>query len=263
MLVRAATLFVFLLGVATAAAQPPAPPAAKGPKLRWLGQSFFVIETSKGTRVAIDPHQLDPFGRPKAKADLVLITHPHPDHMRVDAIENKAQAKIIEGIKVVPGPEGAPRKSQWNPVDETFRDVKVTSVPTYHDAMQGLTRGKNTCFVLEFDGLRLCHLGDLGHTLSEEQLRAIGPIDVLLIPVGGVYTLNGDTAKKVVAQIKPKKYVIPMHFGTRQFDDLPGVDEFIDGQSNVKMQIDSNELALDVHFKPAEPLIVVLGVKKE
>src|SRR5438270_11442247 len=71
----------------------------KLPKLRWYGQSFFVMETSKGTRVAIDPHAIEAFGRQTVKADMVLMSHPHPDHVRLDVIENRNQAKIIEGIK--------------------------------------------------------------------------------------------------------------------------------------------------------------------
>lgn len=234
--------------------------------LRWYGQSFFVLESPKGARIAIDPHMIEAFGRQTVKADVVLISHPHPDHVRVDAIENRAQAKIIEGIKTPAGapPEGvSAARTQWNPVDEQFKDVKIRSVPTYHDSMQGLRRGKNTSFVLDVAGVRIVHLGDLGHLLTEEQLRSLGTVDVLLIPVGGVYTLNGDQAKKVVAQIKPTKYVIPMHYGTRVFDDLLPADEFLDGQKNVQKMLTTNELIIDPAFKPEQPVTVLLGWKKD
>lgn len=238
----------------------------KLPKLSWYGQSFFVLESPQGARIAMDPHMIEAFGRQLVKADVVLISHPHPDHVRLEAIENRAQAKVIEGIKTPMGsvPEGAPAaRAQWNPVDEQFKDVKIRSVGTFHDSMQGMRRGKNTAFVLELAGLKIVHLGDLGHLLTDEQLRSIGPVDVLLIPVGGVYTINGEQAKKVVAQIKPTKYVIPMHFGTRLFDDLMPTDEFLDGQKNVEKKLTTNELSIDPAFKPEQPVTVVLGWKKD
>lgn len=237
---------------------------AKLPKLTWFGQSFFVVETSAGTRVAFDPHAIDAFGRQTTKADLVLMSHPHPDHVRLEVIENRAKAKIIEGVKAAPAAEGGgPPRPQWNPVAEKFKDVNIRSVGVFHDSVQGMQRGKNMIFIIEFDGLRLAHLGDLGHLLTDEQLRQIGPVDVLLIPVGGVYTINGDQAKKVVAQIKPTKYILPMHYGTRMFDDLATPDEFLDGQTNVRRMPATNELALDPSFKPAEPQITILGWKKD
>jgi L-ascorbate metabolism protein UlaG (beta-lactamase superfamily) len=239
--------------------------APRPPKLRWLGQSFFVLETAQGTRIAFDPHAIDAFGRQTVKADVVLMSHPHPDHVRLEVIENRQQAKIIEGVKTAAAPAegGPPARSQWNPVDMTFKEVQIRSVGVYHDTAQGLQRGKNAIFILEFDGMRLAHLGDLGHLLTEEQLRSIGAVDVLLIPVGGVYTLNGDQAKKVVAQIKPTKYILPMHYGTNTFDDLLPADEFLDGQPNVRKMPKTNELTLDPAFRPDKPVIVVLGWKND
>ncbi len=237
---------------------------AKLPKLTWYGQSFFVLETTAGTRIAFDPHAIEAFGRQTTKADVVLMSHPHPDHVRLEVIENRAKAKIIEGIKVTGGVEGGPpARPQWNPVDEKFKDVRIRSVGTFHDSAQGLQRGKNMVFIVEFDGMKLAHLGDLGHLLTDEQLRQIGPVDVLLIPVGGVYTINGDQAKKVIAQMKPTKYVVPMHYGTRTFDDLPPPDEFLDKLANVKRMPATNELPLDPAFKPAEPQVTMLGWRKD
>lgn len=259
-------LSALALGALSVWAIPTSAQDKKLPKLRWFGQSFFVIETSQGTRIAIDPHMIEAFGRQTSKADLVLMSHPHPDHVNLEAIENRTKAKTIEGIKIPMGsvPEGGPTpRAKWNPVDEQFKDVRIRSVGTYHDTMQGLRRGLNTIFILEFDGIRLVHLGDLGHLLNEEQLRSIGPVDVLLIPVGGVYTINGEQAKKVLAQLKPRKYVIPMHYGTRFFDDLMPPDEFLDGQKNVEKRLTTNEMTLDPAFKPEEPVIVLLSWKKD
>jgi len=193
----------------------------------------------------------------------VLISHPHPDHVRLDVITNRAKAKVIEGIKTQPpAAEGGPPRTTWNPVEETFKDVKIRSVGTYHDTMQGLQRGKNTVFIVEADGLKFVHLGDLGHTLTEDQVQQIGPVDVLMIPIGGVFTLNGSKAKEVVAQLKPKRYILPMHYGTRVFEDVLPPDEFLDGQKNIQRMLKTNELPITTDAVPPEPVIVLLGWEK-
>lgn len=235
-----------------------ASPASAGTvSLRWYGQSFFVIESTKGTRVAIDPHGIDAFGRVSVKADLVLITHLHTDHTQIDAIENRDKARIIVGLRV----EG--RRTEWNPVNEQFRDVHVRSVGVYHDSSQGLERGKNTIFVIEMDGERIVHLGDLGHVLTPAQVREIGPVDVLLIPAGGVYTINGAEARQVVKQLSPRQYVVPMHYGTESFDELMPLDEFLEDQksTNIRRTPDTNLLRVDPAFRPPEPVVVILGWK--
>src|SRR5205814_3222627 len=128
-------------------------------------------------------------------ADLVLISHLHNDHNQLGAVQDQAKAKIIYGLK------GGARKTDWNLIDETFRDVHLRTVGVYHDNAEGMERGKNTVFVIEVDGLRIVHLGDLGHLLTPRQIKAIGPVDVLMIPVGGVYTINGSEAQKVVERL--------------------------------------------------------------
>jgi L-ascorbate metabolism protein UlaG (beta-lactamase superfamily) len=252
-----------LIVAGTPVADAPGSPNGKQLTIRWLGQSFFLITTSAGTRIAFDPHAIDQYGRPTVEADLVLVTHPHPDHMRLESITNRAKAKVIEGIKTMPPvAEGGPPRTNWNPVEETFKDVKVRSVGTYHDMMQGLQRGKNTVFILDVDGLKMVFLGDLGHLLSEDQVKQIGPVDVLFIPIGGVYTLNGSQAKEVVAQLQPKRYVIPMHYGTRVFDDLLPPDEFLDGQKNIQRMLTTNELTISTDVAPPAPVTVLLGWEK-
>jgi L-ascorbate metabolism protein UlaG (beta-lactamase superfamily) len=239
--------------------------AADGKQLtvRWFGQSFFQLTTSAGTRVVFDPHAIEQFGRPTVEADLVLISHPHPDHVRVDSITNKGKFKVIEGIKTTPpAAEGGPPRTTWNPIEETFKDVKLRSVPTYHDMVQGMSRGKNTVFVLEADGLKFVFLGDLGHLLTDDQIKQIGPVDVLFIPIGGVYTLNGSKAKEVMAQLQPKRYVIPMHYGVRVFEDLLPPDEFLDGQKNVQRMLTTNELKISTDVVPPAPVTVLLGWEK-
>ena len=232
-----------------------APAGAAGPKkviLRWHGQSFFDLETSRGTRIAFDPHAIENYGRITVKADLVLVSHLHSDHTQVDVIENKDK-KVINGLK------GNGKKIDWNPVDEPFRDAHVRTVGVYHDNAQGMERGKNAVFIVEVDGLRIVHLGDLGHLLTEEQVKAIGPVDVLMVPVGGVYTLNGSEAKQVVEQLKPRQYVIPMHYGTKVYDELLPADEFLEDQpkDDVKRYELTNKLVIESDFKPRRPIIAV------
>jgi L-ascorbate metabolism protein UlaG (beta-lactamase superfamily) len=240
------------------------PANAKALKLQWFGQSFFVLTTSAGTRIAFDPHALQEYGKPKVDADVVLISHQHPDHTRVEAINNREKAKIIEGVKAQgpPARGGAPR-ADWNPVEETFKDVRIRNLGVYHDTMQGMQRGKNSIFIVEADGLKIVHLGDLGHLLSDDQLRQIGPVDVLMIPIGGVYTLNGAKAKGVMAQIKPRMYVLPMHYGTPIFSDLLPPDEFIDGLPNIQRMLTTNELTINTDFRPPAPVVVLLGWEKK
>jgi L-ascorbate metabolism protein UlaG (beta-lactamase superfamily) len=247
-----ACLAVLLVTVSLAPAQAPA--QKKTVTLHWYGQSFFSIESSKGTKVVIDPHAIEAYGRPMPKADLLLVSHFHNDHTQLGSVANPREAKIVYGLET----DG--KKTDWKLIDETVKDVKVRSVGTYHDAMQGLERGKNTIFIIEMDGLRIVHLGDLGHELTPEQVRRIGPVDVLMVPVGGIYTLNGAEAKKVVAQIKPKMYVIPMHCGTSVYEDVLPATEFLEDQKNVK-RLPANKLAIETDLKTDTPIIAVLNWK--
>jgi L-ascorbate metabolism protein UlaG (beta-lactamase superfamily) len=115
-------------------------------------------------------------------------------------------------------------------------------------------------FILEADGLRIVHLGDLGHLLSKDQIKKIGPVDVLMIPVGGVYTINGSEAKEVVEQLKPRYYILPMHYGIKGYDALLSPDEFLDEQKLDVLRPRKNELVIDLGAKPpAAPKIVMLG----
>jgi len=229
---------------------------ATKPVLRWHGQSYFDLTTTKGTRIVLDPHAIEGYGRQSVPADLVLISHFHNDHTQVGVLSNPGKFKVLEGLK------RAGNKVEWNLLDEKFRDVRVRTVGVYHDNAQGLEKGKNAVFIVEADGLRFVHLGDLGHLLTKEQVKEIGPVDVLMIPVGGVYTINGTDAKEVVAEIKPKKYILPMHYGTKVFDDVLPPDEFLEDQKkeSVKRK-DTNQLEIDPNFKPAQPEIVLLDWK--
>lgn len=249
-MMRCLVVLVVALGfVAAGAAQTP-----KNVEIRWHGQSFFEIKSSKGTRIAFDPHAIEAYGRKMVEADLVLMSHTHNDHVQLGAITTRTRKEIL-GLKIVG------KRWDWNLIEETFRDVRVRTVGVYHDNMKGMERGKNAVFVVEVDGLKVVHLGDLGHVLTPDQVRDIGAVDILMIPVGGIYTLNGGEAKKVVAQLRPARYVLPMHYGTKVYDDLLPLDEFKDEQKNLK-EFTGNLLTVDADAKPpAEPVLAILGWK--
>jgi L-ascorbate metabolism protein UlaG (beta-lactamase superfamily) len=225
--------------------------------IRWHGQSFFEIVSPAGVHVVIDPHAIENYGRISVKADLVLLSHFHNDHTQVNVVENIKKAKVLTGLKEE---KGEVRRIDWNNVDEKLKDVQIRTVGTFHDNANGLERGKNGVFVLDVAGVKIVHLGDLGHLLTPDQLRRIGPVDVLMIPVGGVYTLNGSDAKQVVEQLKPRHYVIPMHFGTDVYDDLLSVNEFLDEQKEGTVRkYATNELTVDPkETVPKNPQIAVL-----
>ena len=221
--------------------------------IRWHGQSFFEIVTSDGTRIVTDPHAIEQFGRQSVQADVVVCSHLHSDHTRLEVVEGKP--KVLYGVK---DEKGDGRKFVWTNFDEKVKNVRLYSVGTYHDNVQGVSRGLNSVTVIEADGFRIAHLGDLGHELTASQLKLIGEVDVLMVPVGGVYTLNGEDAKKVVAEIKPRFAIIPMHYGIKgTYEDLLTIDEFLEEQENVVK--DKGEFSLEVGAKPpAKPQIVML-----
>jgi L-ascorbate metabolism protein UlaG (beta-lactamase superfamily) len=225
--------------------------------VRWFGQSFFQIETTTKQLIVFDPHAIPAFGVPRLRADVTLISHEHDDHNQPEVLAEKG--RVFHGL--ILSKDG--KKSDWNRVDEMVLKTRIRTLATYHDPVNGMQRGKNTVWIVETDGLVFCHLGDLGHELTPEQVKAIGKVDVLMIPVGGIYTINGGVAKKVVNQIKPTRYILPMHYGVPGYDDLLGPDEFLDEQKNVKKMTDTNELVIPLDAKPPEePTIVLLGYKK-
>jgi L-ascorbate metabolism protein UlaG (beta-lactamase superfamily) len=235
--------------------------SAKEVTIRWHGQSFFEVQSSKGTVVAIDPHNFEAYGRRAVKADAVLITHFHIDHASPAPIVDADKTRLISGLYNKQGFGGNRKNDEFHDVDVKVKDIRVTNVGTYHDNMEGLRRGKNAVFVLEVDGLKIVHLGDLGHSLNKAQLRKIGDnVDVLMVPVGGVYTLNGSEAKEVVAQIKPRRHVIPMHYATDVYRDLLPLDEFLEEQNEKLIKrLPDNELTIDADAVPRkEPLITII-----
>jgi L-ascorbate metabolism protein UlaG (beta-lactamase superfamily) len=246
-------VFSFLASPLTSGEKKPAVPIM----ISWHGQSFFTLKTSKGTTIVMDPHAIMEYGRLQGlKADIVLVSHNHNDHTQVGVIENIKD----KDVKIITGLKGGGFKADWNPVDEEVKDVRIRSVGVYHDNLEGMRYGKTSIFILEVDGWKIVHLGDLGHLLSPAQLKKIGAVDVLMVPVGGIYTLNGSEAKEVVAQIKPKEYIFPMHCGTRVYDLLLPATEFLEDQDRRKVtSSQDNRLILNRDPQRPRPLIVQLS----
>lgn len=223
--------------------------------IEYHGQSFFIITSSKGTRVAIDPHTIPEYDRREVlpKVDVICISHNHNDHTRTVSFQDYQKTKTLRGLKT------ETKRPDWAVINEEVKDVKIRTVGTYHDNNEGVERGKNTVFIFEVDGWKVAHLGDLGHILSPAQVKSIGPVDVLMIPVGGIYTLNGAEARQVVDQIKPKEYIFPMHFGTKFFEDILPPDEFYDGIEKRRVAVsDDNSLLLNRDPQRPRPLVVQL-----
>lgn len=178
-------------------------------KIKYLGHSCFKLTNDKGIRIMTDPFDESVgYEIPNEEVDIVTTSHDHFDHGYIQAAKGDFEVVNKAG-------------------DFNVKDVHISGISTYHDHHKGQNRGSNIVYVFELDGMRVCHLGDLGHIPNDEQLKAIGKVDVLLIPVGGVYTIDGDEAAEVVNMINPK-IVIPMHYKTKELKfELEPIDKFL------------------------------------
>jgi L-ascorbate metabolism protein UlaG (beta-lactamase superfamily) len=259
---------VTFLGLLAALAQPAK--EARTFTVRWYGQAFFTVDTPSGKTIAFDPQVMREFERKDpVRADFVCVTHPHNDHDRVEeAIADAKDAKKVTVFRGMTSDPSKPNKpAEWAKLDEKVKvgdgTFRFRTFGNYHDAEDGKKRGKNVAFVVEADGLTFCHLGDLGHTMTAAEAKAIGPVDVLFVPVGGVYTVNAEVAKEVVEALKPRRYVFPMHYAVDgQPDSLLSADEYLDGLKLLKKRTDGNDFKFDATEKvEAAPTTVILGWK--
>lgn len=217
--------------------------------IRYYGQAFFLV-TSGNLRIAIDPYGDIGYPFPRVEGDVVLVTHEHRDHNNV-ALVGGAR-RVLRGLT-----EGG---RDWARIYERIEGTLFYVVPSFHDDQFGMARGLNGIFVIETAGLRIAHLGDLGQPfLSEGQLRAIGRVDILMIPVGGLpFTIGAREATEIAAQIRPR-LIIPMHYRTAARPDWPGTDErpFLEGKPNVR-RLGSHTLTVARDQLPATTQIVVM-----
>jgi L-ascorbate metabolism protein UlaG (beta-lactamase superfamily) len=214
-------------------------------KLKWLGHSAFLLTAADGTSIVTDPYVPGSYngdvryGPIHEEADAVTVSHHHQDHDGVSRLPGRP--KVVEG------------KGKFK-----AGSVSITGFETFHDSSRGSQRGRNTLFLFEADGLRVCHCGDLGHVLDQQQAAAIGKVDVVLVPVGGTFTLDASAAHEVAAQLAAR-VIIPMHYKTEKLGfDIAGVEGFVRGRDRVK-RIGRAEVEVGADTLPPTPEIWVLG----
>lgn len=207
--------------------------------ITWYGQACFKIQ-SGSTIVIVDPFDksigLTP---PKIEANIVLVTHDHPDHNNIETI--KGEPFVID-----------------SPGEYEYQGVSVQGISSFHDSNDGEDRGLNTIYILKMEGIRIVHLGDLGQkTLTEKQLETLGAVDILMVPVGGVYTIEAPQALEITNQIEPK-IVIPMHYKVKGLKtELADVSAFLKeiGQPDNKPE---EKLTIKKNLLPQEQMDVVV-----
>ena len=177
-------------------------------EISWLGHSCFKLKGRKAT-VITDPYSPDlGYSLGKPTANIITVSHQHPGHAYTEGIGGNPRAVNAPGEYEISG-------------------VLVIGIATFHDKDRGKIRGKNTIYLIEIDEVSICHLGDLGHVLTAEQVEELGNIDVLLLPVGGNSTINAPVAAEIVRQLEPK-VVVPMHYKTEALNrELEPVARFL------------------------------------
>jgi L-ascorbate metabolism protein UlaG (beta-lactamase superfamily) len=209
--------------------------------ITWYGHAAFLITTGQGVKIITDPYK--PGGgilyeAIPDEADIVTVSHDHTDHNYVEGLSGKP--RII-------------KKSGRHEV----RGIVVEGFPSYHDSLQGTQRGHNIIFTFNVDGIRMCHLGDLGHILNDQKVQQIGQVDVLLIPVGGLFTIGPEEATTVANQLQPQ-LILPMHVKTEKCTlPIEPVDAFLQGKREVR-KLDTSTFSFSKEDLEAGLGIVVL-----
>jgi len=210
-------------------------------KIKWFGHSCFLLTSAAGFKLLMDPFKAESYlnyPQVRAEADVVTISHEHFDHNYIAEIPGKPE--VLRGS-----------------LDKKIKGMHIKGLSVFHDDVQGKERGSNTIFCVNMDDINICHLGDLGHVLSAAEISRIGKVDLLLIPVGGVFTIGADEAGKIVDELKPG-ITIPMHYKTEkcQFLQWSSAD-FIQGKKGVR-DTGSGEIEINLADMPAEPEIIIL-----
>jgi len=211
-------------------------------KVKWLGHACFLIVSDKGFRIITDPYTSGSGGVGYAPinepADVVTTSHDHFDHNAVTAVPGNPEVVKSAGVTNAKG-------------------IQFKGIPTYHDDCQGKRGGSNLIFCFSVDEFKLCHLGDLGHRLSRDQIAEVGVVDMLFIPVGGHYTMDVKVASQVCDDLNPR-VIVTMHYKTPKLDfPITGVDDFIAGKKNVR-NLDSTEVNFETGKLPGVTEIIVL-----
>jgi len=194
------------------------PAASSGAvEIKWFGHAFFQITSSEGTRIITDPFGNMGYPMPEVWPHVVTVGRESGNHNNVGLANG--DPLILRGLK--PGGE------EWNQINTAFRDVLIYNVPIHTRGVPAYLRG--SAFIYEVDGMCICHTGDVGETFNDDQLELIGHVDIVLLPIGGAYTMGPENAKKVVEQLKPK-IAVPMHY----YSNTGLLDRFTDGPYRVR-----------------------------
>ena len=209
-------------------------------EISWLGHSCFHLR-GKNVTLITDPFspQLDR-SLGKISAPIVTISHNHPGH------------------NYAVGVDGSPRVVR-GPGEYEISDVLITGVASYHDDKHGQELGRNTIYVIHMDDLVICHLGDLGHILQEEQLEEVADADLLLVPIGGQHTINATQAAEVISQVEPH-IVIPMHYSPTIGDAVNPLDKFC-REMGIEAINPQPKLSITRSALPAETQVVILSIR--
>jgi len=209
--------------------------------IKWLGHASFLITSEDGVRIVTDPYSVGggiDYGQIRESADVVTVSHEHADHNNVGAV--KGNPDVVRGVG-----------------DRRVRGIDFRGIASYHDEARGGQRGDNTVFCFPVDGLRLCHLGDLGHEFSDRTVDEIGQVDILLVPVGGLFTIDAGSAAKVCQDLSAR-VVIPMHYKTDKCGyPIAGVEDFLKGKQNVR-RVAGSQVEFTREQMPSSMEIVVL-----
>ncbi len=246
--------------------------------VRFWGQGLVTIETYWNLSVAIDPYALRiGYDDPGIEADLVLVTHEHHDHNNVDLIRGARHVVhalddtgAVRNVDIVldrrPNHQDVQLASAGSRVRRSPHVVRVRSLPAFHDAVAGRDRGEVGMVLVEVDGVRILHCGDLGQPLlTPSQVEVIGNVDVLLVPVGGVYTIDGPAAARITEQVRPR-IVVPIHYRTPTLTlPLEPIDGFLDALPDRYRRVSApgNTLAVTAGLGPSveSPHVVVLKTR--
>lgn len=220
--------------------------------IKYLGHACFLVTASNGTKVLMDPYNAD-VGYPvhQVDADIITVSHEHFDHNNVSMA--RGNPVVIRGLES--GGE------KWASVDKVVKGVKITEIHSYHDTSGGKERGLDAIFILDVDGIRIAHLGDLGQPLEPDQIKNLKNVDIMMIPVGGYFTIDADDAKKIIKETMPG-IVLPMHYKThynRANFPIATVDTFIKGLSIV-VKLSGNELVITKEQIPSKTRVYVFKI---
>ena len=208
--------------------------------ITWLGLSCFRI---RGSQAVIITDPFPPglgYTLGKQAADIVTVSHQHPSHCYDQGINS--EHRLVK-----------------SPGEYEISGVLILGINTYHDSVKGQSRGKNTIYLMEIDGVNVLHLGDLGHVLNDEQAEEIGKVEVLLLPVGGASTINAAMAAEVIRKLEPK-VVVPMHYRTEKGSpDLEPVENFLKEMGQAKVE-PRPKLTISRNSLPLTTEVVVLTV---